>query len=91
VSVEIRTTALAYEAYVDGVRVGELAFSRQGNEFTALHTEVDPAAGGKGVGTALVLALLDGVRAVDGKVVALCPFVAAYFDRHPELASLRTS
>lgn len=90
-SVEIRTTRLAYEAYIDGTRVGELAYSRSGATVTALHTEVEPAAEGKGVGSALARALIDDVRARGDKLVPLCPFVKSYLDRHPEFDDLRVA
>lgn len=87
-SVEVRKTLLAYEAYLDGVRVGSLSFSRTGSTITALHTEVDPAAEGEGVGSALAKALLAEVASTGGTVVPECAFVAAYLKRHPEYADL---
>lgn len=87
-SVEVRKTPLAYEAYLDGERVGDLTYSKLGLTVTALHTEVDPAAEGQGVGSALARALLADVAAAGGTVVPDCEFVAAYLKRHPEYADL---
>jgi hypothetical protein len=55
---------------------------------TLMHTEVPPALGGHGIGSALVRGVLDIVRARGLKVVAKCPFVAAYLGRHPEYNDL---
>ena len=52
------------------------------------HTEVFDAYEGKGVGSALARGALDDVRARGGRLVALCPFIAAYLERHPEYADL---
>jgi predicted GNAT family acetyltransferase len=51
---------------------------------TLMHTEVPPALEGRGIGSAIVRGVLDLVRARGLKVVAKCPFVAAYMKRHPE-------
>jgi hypothetical protein len=53
-----------------------------------VHTEVPPALEGKGIGSALVRGVLDLVRGRGLKVVAKCPFVAAYMGRHPEYNDL---
>ena len=53
------------------------------------HTEVDEAFEGHGVGSTLARAALDDVRA-DGrrKVVARCPFIKGWIDRHPDYKDL---
>ena len=55
---------------------------------TLMHTEVPPALGGHGLGSALVRGVLDIARARGLKVVPKCPFVAAYMGRHPEYNDL---
>jgi hypothetical protein len=55
---------------------------------TLMHTEVPPALGGQGIGSALVRGVLDLVRARGLSVVPKCPFVAAYMGRHPEYNDL---
>jgi predicted GNAT family acetyltransferase len=55
---------------------------------TFVHTDVPPELGGKGVGSALVKGALDQVRAGGLKVIAQCPFVKAYIDKHAEYADL---
>lgn len=56
---------------------------------TFTHTEVPPPLSGKGIGSKLVGGALESVRAQGLKVVAKCPFVSAYIDKHPEFGDLR--
>jgi predicted GNAT family acetyltransferase len=43
-----------------------------------LHTEVDQAQRGQGIGATLVQAVLNEIRSRRGTVTAICPFVADY-------------
>jgi predicted GNAT family acetyltransferase len=82
--VEVRRSVLAYEAYLDDQKVGDLAIARHGDVVTALHTEVEPDAEGQGVGSALARALLDDARSTGRRVEVKCLFVAGWLKRHPE-------
>jgi predicted GNAT family acetyltransferase len=53
-----------------------------------LHTEVDQDTGYPKVGSTLVRAALDDVRARGGSVIASCPFVRGWIERHQEYADL---
>ena len=55
---------------------------------TFIHTEVPEELAGKGVGSKLVKGALDQVRSKGLKVIAQCPFVKAYIDKHGEYADL---
>lgn len=55
---------------------------------TFIHTETPPALRHQGVGSELIRGALEWARARGLKVVAECPFVAAFIDRHPEFADL---
>jgi uncharacterized protein len=71
---------------------GHTAFStyrREGSLITILHTEVPKELNGQGIGSRLARGLLEIARAQGLKVKPLCPFVAAYMDKHPEYADLR--
>ena len=70
----------------DGDRlIGEAAYHRRRNGRIAFtHTEVDEALEGRGLGSRLVATALEDARREGLEVVPLCPFVAAYIDRHPE-------
>jgi len=70
---------------------GHTAFSvytRMAGVTTFLHTEVPPALGGKGVGSALVKGALDLVRARGDKVASRCAFTTAFLKKHPEYQDL---
>ena len=48
------------------------------------HTEVPQAHEGKGIASVLIRAALAAARERGLKVIPICPFVAAYIQRHPE-------
>lgn len=54
--------------------------------WNANHTGVPKAIGGKGVGKALIYAMVEDARAQGYRVVPGCPFVAKLFERKPEWA-----
>jgi predicted GNAT family acetyltransferase len=78
-----------FEAYVDGELAGFSAYELADGVITFTHTEIDDAVEGQGVGSTLVRAALDAVRA-DGelRVRALCPFVRTWIEKHPDYRDL---
>ena len=64
------------------------AYRRAPGVITFIHTEVPNELTGKGVGSALVKGALDAVRAQGLRVIAQCPFVAAYIAKHKDYADL---
>jgi predicted GNAT family acetyltransferase len=79
---------LRYEAIRDGRLVGIIRYRIEPGVVVLVHTEVDEAVEGTGVGSQLVRGALADLRARGLRVVPLCPFVAAYLRRHPEDADL---
>ncbi len=77
-----------YEARLDGTLVGWVEYGRVDGRLVAVHTEVPPEFGGKGIASALVRRVLDDARAAGAKVTPRCPFFRAHFERHPEDADL---
>jgi NADPH:quinone reductase-like Zn-dependent oxidoreductase/predicted GNAT family acetyltransferase len=77
-----------YEARVGGALAGFAAYRRSGRMIIFLHTEVDPAYEGHGVGAALVRVSLDEARAKGVPVVPVCPFYAGWIARHPDYQDL---
>ena len=59
-----------------------------GGRLVFTHTEIGQAFGGRGLGGVLAAGALDAVRAEGARAVPLCPFVAAYIDKHPAYADL---
>ena len=79
---------LRYEILSDGELLGLIRYRVEPGIVVLVHTEVDEAAEGRGVGSRLVKGALDDIRARGLGLVPLCPFVAAYLRRHPEYADL---
>jgi len=76
-----------YELDVDG-GTATLYYQLGPGVITLRHTEVPAELGGRGIGSQLVRAVLEDVRAQGLKVVAKCPFVAAWMGKHPEFNAL---
>jgi uncharacterized protein len=79
---------LRYELDVDGGLAGIIRYRTEPGLVVLVHTDVDPAFEGRGLGGRLVAGALDDIRARGLRVVPLCPFAAAYIRRHPEYADL---
>lgn len=77
-----------YVATVDGEQAGIAVYHLVQGHYLFVHTEVDDAREGRGIGSALVRGALDDVRSKDAKVVALCPFVQRWVGEHDEYRSL---
>jgi uncharacterized protein len=77
-----------YEAQLGGDVVGVISYHADPGLLTLVHTEVDPAVEGKGVGSRLVAGALEDIRRRDLSVVPVCPFVRAHLRRHPEQIDL---
>ena len=73
-----------YEARLDGTLAGWVDYGRVQTRLVALHTEVLPEFGGRGIASALVRRVLDDARAAGQTVTPRCPLFASHFQRHPE-------
>jgi predicted GNAT family acetyltransferase len=76
-----------FELEVDG-HVAAAHYELSDGVITFEHTEVPTELGGKGVGSKLVKGALDQVRADGLVVVAQCPFVRSWIEKHPDYAGL---
>ena len=72
-----------YEAAVAG-RLAVLAYLKRGNQTVLVHTQVPPELEGHGIAGRLARFALDDARAKGLRVVARCPYVVSYLERHPE-------
>jgi predicted GNAT family acetyltransferase len=77
-----------YETTVDG-HTAFAAYELDGpRRIVFTHTDVPEALGGRGIAGAIAKYALDDARARNLTVVANCPFVAGYLEKHPEYEDL---
>jgi hypothetical protein len=76
-----------FQARVGG-QVAFVAYLRRGDTIFFTHTEVPAALEGRGLGSLLAKSVLERARAEHWRVVARCPFIAKYIERHPEYQAL---
>ena len=90
-NLEVRHNAARsrYEVSIDGRLAGFADYRDANGPVVFLHTEVEVAQRGQGIGGELVRGALDDVRRRGGTVVARCPFVSRFIDEHPEYDDLR--
>lgn len=78
-----------YVADIEGEVVGFTVYHiRHGGIYFFVHTEIVPGYEGKGIGETLVREALDDVHSMGGTIVPLCPYVAAFVQKHPEYDNL---
>jgi len=73
-----------FEIRVGDRVVGLASYHVDNGTMTLPHTEVDPAMGGRGLGTALVSGVLAAARERGLHVLPYCSFVRRYIQQHPE-------
>ena len=77
-----------FEIWVGGVLAGFTVYRAQPERYTYVHTEIDPAFGGKGLASILIKSTLDEMRQRGIEVLPQCPFVRRYISRHLEYLDL---
>ncbi len=78
-----------FELYRDGDLVGWLYYTHlKPNRYALRHTEVEPSHQHQGVASAMVRRTLDEIRAREGTITAICPFVVDYLSRTTTYADL---
>ncbi len=74
-----------FEGLLDtGELAGFLTYREVGDIYFLNHTEVQPEYGGQGVGSRIIRGTLDMVRFQNKQIIARCPFVVAFLEKHPE-------
>lgn len=70
----------------DGVKLAEMVYVMAGSEKMIIeHTEVAESLKGQGIGMQLLEALVEEVRVTHIRVLPLCPFAKASFQKRPDL------
>jgi uncharacterized protein len=88
IDVRDNRSELRFEALAGGELLGQIRYRIEPGLVVLVHTDVAPAAEGRGVGSRLVERALADIRRRGLRVVPICPFVADYIRRHPEYADL---
>ena len=73
-----------FELIVDGAQAGLAAYRVRDGVTVVVHSEVDPAYQGKGLGGQLARLTLDHLRSTGARVIPACPFFAKYVSTHHE-------
>ena len=74
---------LRYEILAGDDLLGVIRYVREPGTVVLVHTEIEPEAEGRGVGSRLVAGALADIRSRGLRLVPVCPFVSAYIARHP--------
>jgi len=77
-----------YEIRVDGKVVGFTQYRDRPEAIDFVHTEVDDAYEGQGLAGQLAREALDDVRAQGRKVIATCPFIKGWIEKHEDYQGL---
>lgn len=74
--------ASRYDLSVDG-HIAFMEYERRPGMIVLMHTEVPPPLRGRGLGGRLAKSVLEAAKAEGLRVIAKCPFVRAYLEKHP--------
>lgn len=81
----------SFEAVVNGKKAGKLTYSIAGEDKIILnHTEVDKHFNGQGIGKKLVMKSVDYARENNIKIIPLCPFAKALFEKIEDIRDVLT-
>lgn len=75
-----------FKAIENGVEAGDMTYVWAGDKKIIIdHTGVQEAFNGQGVGKKMVLAAVEFARKNDLKIMPLCPFAKATFERNADI------
>ena len=78
-----------FELAIDGSQeVAAAYFQMRDDRIVLTHTIVPERFSGRGIASKLARGVFDEIRASNRKVVLVCPFMSAFYARHPEYADI---
>ena len=66
----------------------EAHYRMKGDRIVLTHTIVPERFSGQGIGSQLARGVFDEIRASGRKVILVCPFMTAFYARHPEYSDI---
>ncbi|WP_433527336.1 GNAT family N-acetyltransferase [Nocardia pseudovaccinii] len=73
-----------YEVFYGGELAGFADYEERDDETVFIHTEIDGAFSGKGLGTVLAKDAIEDAIGRGRVIRPLCPFIKAYLEKHPQ-------
>ncbi|NKX87941.1 GNAT family N-acetyltransferase [Nocardia coubleae] len=73
-----------YDIFYGDELAGFAEYIERGNDTDFVHTEIDDAFGGKGLGSKLARYAVEDVVARGRTITPHCPFIRGWLDKHPE-------
>jgi hypothetical protein len=88
-AIEIRDNpdAQRYDLLVDGEPAGVAEYRDREGRRIFVHTVVDEAYAGRGLGNRLAKGALDDALGRGMRIVPRCPFIRSWLERHPDYQS----
>ena len=77
-----------FELSIDKSAIAASYYKSAGEQIVLTHTIVPEQFEGQGVGSRLARGVFDTIRASGRTVILQCPFMAAYYQRHPEYSDI---
>ena len=78
-----------FAAIEEDTEAGNMHYTWAGpHKFIIEHTEVNPAFKGKNIGKQLVMKAVEYARLEQVKILPMCPFAKAMFDRNPDIGDV---
>lgn len=78
-----------FELPIEGSHEIAAAYYRMhGDRFVLTHTIVPERFSGRGIGSTLARGVFDEIRASGRRTILVCPFMTAFYARHPEYADI---
>lgn len=79
----------AIEAFIDNKKAGEVTFIPTDNTMIIDSTAVADGYQDEGIGTQLIKQVASLAKKLNKKIIPVCPFARAVFDKNPELNNVR--
>ncbi|MFI6567948.1 GNAT family N-acetyltransferase [Nocardia fluminea] len=73
-----------YDVFLDDELAGFAEYVERDNDTDFVHTEIDDAFAGKGLGGVLARVAVEDVIARGRTITAHCPFIRGWLDKHPQ-------